>query len=198
MRFRKLISFLSFPIIFCLVLITTGFLLFWYGLEIPYREFRAKEQETISLFDSQNEGVWSDLPPLPPSTIISRKYSDGIVYPFLYLHGRRLNIEGETTMSADEVYNYYSMALLEKGWRLHFKEEPWVNPELDIKEGDMSYYFGYYRGTSCIEISTPPGFSISIWHNYESQSFAPAMPNPTFMWVRETGMGGVLKCPGSW
>lgn len=182
-------------LLLCLIILVAGYAVFGFSLEKSYREFDEKEQEAIPLFDALNEKILNELPPLPFGTIYIRQYSDGIVYPHKYLHGRRLNIEAETSMTAKDVENYYKSFLLENGWEIINEDLPIIGGPGGVKEEEMSYSIAFRRGTSCIEINTPPMFWIIIWHDFAHQTFTPPLPNSTYRWLREAGLGQLISCP---
>lgn len=183
------------PLLPLLAIWVAGYAIYWFDLEKPYREFDAKELKAIPLLDDLNKNVLNELPPLPPETMNIQSYSDGIAYPQRFFHGRRLNIEAGTPRSAKYIENYYTSYLTSHGWRLINRSDPTVIPALGINEGDMSYSITFSRGTSCVEINTPPKFGIVIWQDFHHQSFTPSFPNSVYREIRESGTGKIATCP---
>jgi len=150
-----------------------------------YTDFLNNELETIPLFDALNEDVAQSLPPLPPGTSLRKTWSVGINAP-LYEHGRWLFMEFSTTQQPSDILEYYRAFFARDGW----------SENTSLHAFDHLFFF---RGTSCIEI-VPPGekysyYKIYIWHDYDGQTFSPAIPDKRTMSWFEHGMTNIAVCP---
>ncbi len=170
----------------CIAIAGALYVYYIFGILKPYEEFRAKEIDTIPLFDALNEGIERSLPDLPPNSVLEKKSSVGI-QPTAYMgHGRWMRMAVASEMPAEYISEYYRSYLLEDGWL--------INPFRQVSGHDY-----YYRGTSCIQILLPSEyvrtFYLIIWHDFKSQSFSPSLPNALSIRFFELDWGDISTCP---
>jgi len=157
---------------------------FKFGVIQPYDDFIQKEQSILSLLDELNADVEQQLPPLPPKSKLEDKSFYGLDNSSFYkAHGRWLTLNISTSLTSDELFTYYHLALSERGWSE--KKKP----------GTVASIY-YYHETSCLRLGIPGGDSyvIVIWHDFEKQPFAPVIPHQNVTRFFEFGRN-VAKCP---
>ena len=169
------------------ILVTSvGYVSYRFCLLDPYQEFRDKESEIIPLLDELNKSVEQNLPALPPNSIELKRSFVGIE-PTAYMgHGRWLYINISTEMPAEYISEYYRANLLSNGWQINRARQ----------SGSSNYYA---RGTGCIQILLPSqyvhAYEITIWHDFQSQSFSPTLPNSLSMRLFEFEGSSFAACP---
>ena len=150
-----------------------------------YDEFLLAELKTISMFDALNEDVVEKLTELPPGSALKKKWSVGIDAP-QYEHGRWLFMEFSTTQQPNDILEYYRAFFTHDGW----------SENTSLHAFDHLFFF---KGTSCVEIIPPSekysDYEIYVWHDYDSQTFSPTIPDKKTMSWFEHGMTNVAVCP---
>jgi hypothetical protein len=176
-------------VLFCALALMI-YLWFQFGVVRPYNLFRVAEVEAIPEFDKLNESVSNSLPMLPEGVSLIRESSGGIDAP-VGLHGRYLylSFKSSTPAQSNAIRTDYRTYLLNHGWS-----------EVKLNVSSDSYLDRYFHETSCIELDTysidlTGEFKITIWHDFKSQSFSPAIPNELFMGFFEVGKTSFAECP---
>lgn len=150
-----------------------------------YNDFLLAERKTISTFDALNEDVVENLPELPPGSALKKKWSVGIDAP-QYEHGRWLFMEFSTTQQPSDILEYYRAFFTRDGW----------SENTSLRAFDHLFFF---KGTSCVEIVPPSEkyayYEIYVWHDYDSQTFSPRLPDKKTMSWFESGLTNIATCP---
>jgi len=171
----------------CLLVVVVGSLWYRHRAIQPYRAFRASELEIKSRLDDLNNQVAGKLPPLPPGAEMRNAWANGIEHTD-YKHGRWYHMTITSGGPQESIASYYGSNLLAQGWQINDSRH---------KQGDGDYY---YLGTACLSIKyyfsqQISEYEITIWQDYQAQSFTPKFEDQKLLNWLEFGMTKFASCP---